>query len=73
MSNHPSFEKMSKTNHGSLMLKQRRIQPVRLGGRFQYYLVVKFYNSLATVREMKYSSQQAHNRGEAFGKFGNIV
>ena len=31
---------------------------VRLGERFQYYLVVKSHNSLATVREIEYTSQR---------------
>jgi len=31
-----------------------------MGGAFQYYLVVKFHNSFATVREMKHTSQSQH-------------
>jgi len=37
--------------------KQGRIQPVRFGGRFQEYLVVKSHYSFTAVRDMKFTSQ----------------
>jgi len=33
-----------------------RIQPIKLGGRFQQYLVVKSHYGFTIVREMKYTS-----------------
>jgi len=36
---------------------QRPIQPVRLGGRFQYFLVVNSRYGFTIVRELKHTSQ----------------
>jgi len=41
---------------------QGRIQPVRLGVRYQQYLVVKSHNGFATVREMKCTSQHCWDK-----------
>jgi len=43
-------------------LVQGWIQTVSLGGRFLQYLVVKSHNSFATVREVKYATQNCGDK-----------
>ena len=44
------------------VLTPGHIQPMRLGRRFQLYLLVKSHHGFTTLREMKYTSQHFRDK-----------